>query len=53
MKSTKKKPANVRKNIDLPKDTVAILDKLAVEGRMKTKPYMEVILIEYAQKNKA
>lgn len=53
MKPSKKKQPSIRKNIDLPKETVAVLDKLAADGRMKTKPYMEVVLIEFAHKNKA
>ena len=46
------KKKSTRKNIDLPTSTVEILDDLAWNGRMKTKPYMELILIEFAKNNK-
>lgn len=38
----------MRKNIDLPKNTISILNKLAKKERMKFKPYAERILINVA-----
>ncbi len=46
-KSTEK---DVKKLIDLPPTTVKKLDKMAANVRMKTKPYMETILIIHADK---
>ena len=48
----KAKPKFLKRTVDLPTNTVEILDDLAWNGRMKTKPYMELILIQFAQNNK-
>lgn len=40
----------MRKNIDLPKDTVDILTRVAKRNRTKFKPLAETILIEKAAK---
>lgn len=46
-------PKSTRKNIDLPTTTVWALDKMAADGRMKTKPYIELVLIEFVKNNKS
>lgn len=52
MKQNNTSAANIRKNIDLPRETVAALGKLADDSRMKVKPFIELVLIDYAKKNK-
>jgi hypothetical protein len=47
---SKKTKKDTRKLIDLPPTTVKKLDKMAANVRMKTKPYMETILIIHADK---
>ena len=46
--SKKQTIKDVKKLIDLPPSTVKKLDKMAANVRMKTKPYMETILIIHA-----
>ena len=43
---------SIKKVIELPIGTIEILKKLAAEKRMTVKPYMEVVLIDHANKNK-
>ena len=48
----KAEKGSIKKLIDLPTKTVSTLDKLAENDRMKTKPFMELILIEFAKNHK-
>lgn len=42
-----------RKQVDLPPDTVKVLEKLAKEERNSLKGYMEKILIDHAKQKSA
>ena len=44
-----KKSKMIRENIDLPEKTVKGLEQLGKEWHMKVKPFMELILIDYAE----
>lgn len=44
-----KQDVNVRKNIDLPSRTVKKLQKCADDFRMKLKPYIELVLMDFAE----
>jgi len=41
-----------RKLIDIPGKELKILEKLAAKERMKVKPFLEKVLIEYANSRK-
>lgn len=47
-----KKPKERSKLIKLPIETIEVLDELAKEGRTRTKPYMEKVLIDHAKEKK-
>lgn len=51
-KKRKIKPGQVAKLIELPKETVKELGRLAKDKRMPVKPYMEVVLIDHAKTGK-
>jgi hypothetical protein len=40
----------MRKNIDLPKETVDLLTRVAKKNRTRFKPFVELILIDKAKK---
>jgi len=50
--TAKKEVSSIKKLIDLPSTTVSTLDTLAEVNRMKTKPFMELVLIKFAQNHK-
>ena len=53
MQQPKMKAAkSIKKLIELPTTTVSTLDTLAEVNRMKTKPFMELVLIKFAQNHK-